>query len=96
MPAGWRAKALGLNPVSRGATIDQRTGAWLSADVELGWSLQGGDGRRLRGSMNLVGSVTAVSPDAAHVVAPSDAVTLPERTRYEAERERLLDGLAAP
>jgi hypothetical protein len=94
-PSQWREE-ITFDTISGTVLVDQRTGAWLSADVELRWHLQGGDGRRLRGSMNLVGSVSAVSPDAAHVVAPSDAVALPERTRYEAERQRLLDGLAAP
>jgi hypothetical protein len=91
----WRGD-VAFEAISGTVLIDQTTGAWLQADIELRWSLPGGDGRPLRGAMNLVGNVTALAAEKAQVVAPADAVPLPERTRYEAERQRLLDGLAAP
>jgi hypothetical protein len=91
----WRGE-VGFDAISGTVLIDQKTGAWLQADVELRWSVRGGDGRQLRGSMHLTGSVAPQSAEAAQVVPPADAAALPERTRYEAERQRLLDGLAAP
>ena len=91
----WRSEVQ-FDAISGTVLLDRKTGVWLQADIELRWSLQGADGRLVRGAMNLAGHAQPVAAEAAQVVPPADAVPLPERTRYEAERRRLLDGLAAP
>ena len=88
----WRGDA-SLDEISGNVLLDAKTGAWLHASVAVRYSLRGADGRQLRGSVEVTGSVT---PKAVEVVPPADAAPLPERTRYELERQRLLDGLAAP
>ncbi len=91
----WR-NAIRFDAISGTVLLDRRTGMWLQADIELRWSFDGADGRLVRGAMDLAGHAQPLAAEVAQVVPPADAVPLPERTRYEAERRRLLDGLAAP
>lgn len=91
----WRADAE-IDEVSGSVLVDAGSGLWLSAEVHVRYGMPGPDGRRLRGSVDASAEVAPVSPEAAEIVIPSDAQPLLERTRYEAERARLLDGLAGP
>jgi hypothetical protein len=92
---GWRSKAE-IDEVSGNVLVDRASGCWLAGEVHVRYALAGPDGRRLRGSVDVTGSVAPLSPELAHIEIPGDAQPLLERTRYEAERARLLDGLAGP
>jgi hypothetical protein len=91
----WRSTA-DIEEVSGDVLLDAATGAWLTAEVHVRYAMAGPDGRRLRGSLDVSGTVAPLSPELARIEIPSDAQPLLERTRYEAERARLLDGLAGP
>ncbi|MBC8067522.1 MAG: hypothetical protein IAG13_04240, partial [Deltaproteobacteria bacterium] len=91
----WRGGA-DIEEVSGNVLLDAASGTWLSAEVHVRYAVAGPDGRRLRGSVDVTGTVAPLSPELAHIEIPSDAQPLLERTRYEAERARLLDGLAGP
>jgi hypothetical protein len=93
----WRKDAE-ITAIAGDVVVDARTGLWLSADVRVSYSLPGPDGRPLHGDAKVSGSVTPLTPDTATIVVPtpeSQGVSpLLERTRYEVEQARLLDGLA--
>ena len=91
----WRGEA-SLEEIGGNVLLDAKSGAWLQASVTVRYSLRGADGRQLRGSIEVTGSVTPKAAGEVEIVPPADAAPLPERTRYELERQRLLDGLAAP
>lgn len=91
----WRGDA-SLDEISGNVLLDAKTGAWLHASVSVRYSLQGADGRQLRGSVEVSGSVTPRTAAEVQVVSPTDVAPLPELTRYDLERQRLLDGLAGP
>lgn len=91
----WRASAE-IDEVSGSLLVDATTGLWLAAEVHVRYGLAGADGRPLRGTVDVSGTVAPLSPEAAVITIPSDAQPLLERTRYEAERAKLLDGLAGP
>jgi hypothetical protein len=92
----WRADAE-IESVRGTILLDAATGLWLSADIDVDYGLAAADGRALAGNLQLTAAIEA-GPDAAidPVKAPADASPLPERARYEAQAERLLDGLGAP
>lgn len=92
---GWRTKAA-FSALSGTLLIDVRTGAWLSMDATATYSVEGGAGGPLAGEFAVRGRVAPSLPEAPSVTVPTGAVALPERHRYEQERKRLLDGLAAP
>lgn len=96
--AAWRAQAE-ITAVEGEVVLDARSGLWLRADVRVRYAMPGPDGRPLRGDAHIRGAVEPLSPDTAtaEIGNASDwqkAEPLLERTRYEVERARLLDGLA--
>lgn len=88
----WRKDAE-ITAITGEVVVDAKSGLWLSADVRVGYTMPGPDGRALRGDAHVKGSVTALGPDAT-IQVPTDVAPVLERTRYEVERARLLDGLA--
>ncbi len=93
--AGWR-KGIAFDALSAQVLLDPTTGAWLKLDAEARYHLTGADGKPVQGVLEVHGTVRRVDASDAGVAAPAGAVALPERHRYEVERKRLLDGLAAP
>jgi hypothetical protein len=89
----WRKDAE-ITAIAGDVVVDARTGLWLSADVSVSYSMPGPDGRPLHGDAKVSGSVTPLTPDTATIEVPREVSPLLERTRYEVERARLLDGLA--
>lgn len=90
--AAWR-KAAAIDEIAGTLEVDGRSGAWLAADLRVGFSMPGPDGRPLVGRVTLVAQTTAVDAQTPLAV-PTGALPLLERDRYDAERARLLDGLA--
>ncbi len=90
---GWRAGAE-IQAIEGTITLDERSGAWLRADVDVRYRLVGADGQPLEGRVHLRGEVT---PDRSIAVQPpAESSPLPSRSRYDDEARQLLDGLAAP
>lgn len=94
-PSRWRAEAE-LERIAGELVLDAVIGGWRSAKVDVQYALRAADGRMLRGIVRIEGSVEPLSPDAVAIRAPADSRPLAERTRLHAERQELLDGLAAP
>ena len=92
---GWRTN-VAFSALSGTLLLDAGTGAWLSLDASATYTVQGGAGGPLAGQFEVHGRLAPSLPAAPAVTQPKDAVALPERHRYEEERKRLLDGLAAP
>ncbi len=88
----WRQRAQVRN-VSGSITLDRHSGVWLAADVRVDYSLDDGRGHTLLGTAGLKGTCEPSSAGTLHVSAPANASPTPERTRYELERARLLEGL---
>ena len=93
--SGWRA-GVAFSALSGTLLVDAGTGAWLSVDASATYSVEGGAGGPLAGQFEVHGRLASTLPAAPAITRPKDAVALPERHRYEEERKRLLDGLAAP
>lgn len=91
----WRERAT-LESLEGHLLLDATSGAWLEIEISLTFGLKGADGRALRGSAKLSGTVEPLEDGAARVEPPAEPEPLPERVRYEQERRLLLDGLAAP
>lgn len=91
----WRGQAE-VQQVSGEIVLDATTGAWLSANVDVQYALEAADGRTLRGAVHLEGTVEPLPEGGVDIRAPADSEPLAERTRLQAERQELLDGLAAP
>jgi hypothetical protein len=89
----WRKDAE-ITAITGEVVVDAKSGLWLAADVHVGYTMPGPDGRDLRGDAHVKGSVTPLQPDTATIEVPADVAPILERTRYEVERTRLLDGLA--
>jgi len=93
----WRKDAE-ITAIAGDVVVDAKSGLWLSADVRVSYSLPGPDGRPLHGDAKVTGSVTPLTTDTATIEVPQPELQgvspLLERTRYEVERARLLDGLA--
>jgi hypothetical protein len=87
----WRQRAE-LTEVSGSVTLQRATGLWQSAEVHVRYTAVDEQGRRMLGETHLTGEVEATAD--LQVSAPEGAQPLPERVRYEAERRRLLGGLA--
>lgn len=92
---GWRQGAT-LEEIRGEIVLDAATSTWRSADVYVQYALPGPDGRILRGTNHVRGTVERLAEGVDPIGVPGDAMPLPERIRYEEERLRLLDGLAAP
>ena len=88
----WRTQAQ-IEAIEGTLRLDARHGVWLQADVNVRYRLTGADGSPLMGQATIRGRVTT---GAVTVEAPADSSPLPSRLRYDDERRRLLDGLAAP
>lgn len=91
----WRQNAR-FTEISGSIRIDAATGVWLEAELAAAYEVADAEGNMARGSLNLAGTLKPRSGDATPLAAPADAKPLPERERYEVERARILDGLAAP
>ncbi len=91
----WRA-GVAFSALSATVVIDADTGAWVRVDAQATYTVSGGAGGPLNGQFEVHALVAAAAESAPRVEAPAQAVALPERHRYEVERKRLLDGLAAP
>jgi hypothetical protein len=89
----WR-KDIDVTAIAGDVVVDAPSGLWLSADVRVAYTVPGPDGRMLRGDAHVRGTVTPLTPDTATIAVPKEVSPLLERTRYEVERARLLDGLA--
>jgi len=92
---GWRSR-VAFSALSGDLLVDANSGAWISLDATATYSVEGGSAGPLSGQFEVHGRVAATLPEAPSVLAPQDAVALPERHRYEEERKRLLGDLAAP
>lgn len=92
--AAWRSKAQ-VDAVAGTITLDATTLAWVTAKLDVSYSVPGPDGRTLAGSVKIDAAREAVAGDTAlPIPAEAQVQPLQERSRYDAERARLLDGLA--
>ncbi len=89
----WRADAT-IEEISGTVRIDAASGLWMSADLDVSYAVPGADGTPQAGHLQL--SAAAGEDPGAAAKAPSEAVPLPQRPRYDAQARTLLDGLAAP
>jgi hypothetical protein len=93
----WRKDAE-ITAIAGDVLVDAKTGLWLTADVRVSYAMAGPDGRPLHGNAMVSGAVTPLTTDTATVKVPTPeeegVAPLLERTRYEVEQARLLDGLA--
>jgi hypothetical protein len=92
---GWRREAQ-IEEVAGTVVVERTSGLWRSTDVHVRYRVRDAAGGVLRGEASIEGTVECLGPAAARISPPADATPTPERLRYEAERKRLLDGLAAP
>lgn len=91
-PSRWRASSH-LDSVTGSVVIDRKSGVWLAAQVQIGWRMTDKAQRPLIAKSTIEATLV---PGKVEISAPSGAVPMPERHRYKLEREKLLDGLAAP
>lgn len=87
----WRERAE-ITAIEGTLTLGRATGLWHSADLRVRYTLRDALERPLLGETHLTG--TAARAPELELQAPEHVQPLPERVRYEAERRRLLDGLA--
>lgn len=87
----WRQHAV-LTEIAGEIELHRTTGVWRRAELRVAYELTDEAGRTLAGETLLTGALEP-APELA-VDAPPRAEPLSERTRYEVERRRLLDGLA--
>jgi hypothetical protein len=92
---GWR-RGVTIDEVSGRLSLLEDSGLWLSAEIVVHYRLRPTEGGALRGTASLEGNVERISGEAARISAPASAQPVPQRTRYQVERKRLLEGLAAP
>lgn len=90
--SAWRSKAQ-IDAVAGSITLDASTLAWVTAKLDVSYSMPGPDGRTLVGRVTIDATREAAAADSPLPI-PADAQPIQERTRYDAERARLLDGLA--
>jgi hypothetical protein len=93
--AAWRHQAT-IESVSGQIVLDRNDGSWRSGEVEIGYTLADRLGRKVRGRLHVEGRLEPVEPGDLEITPPEGAEPVPERERYEVERGKLLDGLAAP
>jgi hypothetical protein len=91
-PSRWRATSR-VDRATGWVRIDAESGVWLAAEMDLAWRMKDGAQRPLVGKSSIKASLT---PGPVEISAPQDAAAMPERMRYTVERNKLLDGLAAP
>lgn len=88
----WRQRTE-ITAVSGTVTLARATGLWKSAEVSVGYVLRDVKERPQRGETQLTAAVRDLGPD-DEITAPATATPVPERVRYEVERQELLGGLA--
>ena len=93
-PTPWRRDAQ-VELIAGELILDGATGLWLAAKLELRWSFEDSAGREVRGSARMDGSVTPLA-EPPKIAPPAASEAIPERSRPQALRERLLGGLAGP
>lgn len=91
----WRHKAQ-IEDVSGQIVLDREDGSWRSGEVEVGYTLADRLGRKLRGRLRVEARLEPAGAGDLEITPPEGAEPVPERERYEVERAKLLDGLAAP
>jgi hypothetical protein len=93
--AGWR-REVAIDEISGGLSLLADSGLWLSAEIVVRYHVRQAEGGVLRGTASLEGRIEQIAAEAAQISTPAQAQPLPERIRYDVERKRLLEGLAAP
>lgn len=88
----WRADSE-IDAVTGHIVLDAETGGWREVEIEVDYTWPSETGGRIHGTLSLNGQI-ATGP--ATISEPPAARPVRERIRYEAERRRILDGLAAP
>lgn len=88
----WRQRTE-IAAVAGTITLERNTGLWQSAELSVGYSLRDVKDRVQRGETQLTAEVRPATAEDA-VAAPATATPVPERVRYEVERQELLGGLA--
>ena len=88
----WRQRTE-IAAIAGTVTLERATGLWKSATLTVGYVLRDVKDRPQRGETQLTAEVRALGPEDA-VAAPSAVIPVPERVRYEVERQELLGGLA--
>ena len=91
-PSRWRATSR-IDAASGWVRIDAESGVWLAAEMNLAWRMTDAAQRPLVGKSSINASL---APGPVQIELPAGAVPMPERMRYTVERNKLLDGLAAP
>lgn len=91
----WR-HGVTFESIEGALNLDKQTGAWLTGELKIGYTASDKLGRKLRGSLEIAGKLEPVDGSNLAITAPEGVAPLPERERYEVERVKLLDGLAAP
>ena len=91
----WR-HGVAFEAIEGALSLDKETGAWLTGDLRVGYVASDKLGRKLRGSLEITGKLEPVDGSNLAITAPEGVAPLPQRERYEVERVKLLDGLAAP
>lgn len=89
---GWRGEAA-IESVEGAITLDAAAGVWRQAEIHVTYGFEGDAGEKMGGDLKLSATIT---PGEVTVEPPPQAMPVRERIRYEAERRRILDGLAAP
>lgn len=88
----WRQRTE-ITAVSGTLTLERATGLWKSAELTVGYVVSDVKDRPQRGETQLTADVRPLTPEDA-IAAPPAATPVPERVRYEVERQELLGGLA--
>lgn len=88
----WRQRTE-ITAVTGTLTLERATGLWKSAALTVGYVVQDVKDRPQRGETQLTADVRPLTPEDA-IAAPPAATPVPERVRYEVERQELLGGLA--
>ena len=88
----WRQRTE-ITAISGTVTLGRADGLWRSAEVTVSHVLRDVKDRPQRGETQLTADVRPLTPEDA-IAAPPAVTPVPERVRYEVERQELLGGLA--
>lgn len=89
----WRAYARVLS-LSGQLSVDESSGAWLSADLQLRLSVSPPKQTAFEGSASLRAKTRVLSAGQMSWPTPEPALALPQPPRYHHEQKTLLEGLA--
>ena len=89
----WRQRSE-LGELTGSITLDRATGLWRAAELKVAYVVRDVLDRPQRGEATLSATFDPTPPAQLVIEAPTEAVPVPERTRPELERQRLLHGLA--